>query len=52
MVMSVFAYIYHQSFVVPQDYSVEMIMDQVSFHLDVFISDSNKRMCHVASISS
>ncbi|KAF3454028.1 hypothetical protein FNV43_RR04473 [Rhamnella rubrinervis] len=29
MVMSVFAYIYHQSFVVPQDYSVEMILDQI-----------------------
>ncbi|KAF8409641.1 hypothetical protein HHK36_005719 [Tetracentron sinense] len=29
MVMAVFAYIYHQSFVVPQSYSVEMILDQV-----------------------
>lgn len=29
MVMAVFAYIYHQSFVVPQDYTVEMIMDEV-----------------------
>ncbi|KAA8527014.1 hypothetical protein F0562_008757 [Nyssa sinensis] len=29
MVMAVFAYIYHQSFVVPQNYSVEMIMDQI-----------------------
>lgn len=29
MVMAVFAYIYHQSFVVPQTLSVEMILDQV-----------------------
>lgn len=29
MVMAVFAYIYHQSFVVPQSFSVEMILDQV-----------------------
>lgn len=29
MVMAVFAYIYHQSFVVPQNLSVEMILDQV-----------------------
>lgn len=29
MVMAVFAYIYHQSFVVPQDYTVEMIINEV-----------------------
>lgn len=29
MLMAVFAYIYHQSFVVPQSFSVEMILDQV-----------------------
>lgn len=29
MVMAVFAYIYHQSFVVPQNFSVEIILDQV-----------------------
>ncbi|OVA20047.1 Phosphatidate cytidylyltransferase [Macleaya cordata] len=29
MVMAVFAYIYHQSFVVPQSYSVEIILDQI-----------------------
>ncbi|KAK9127010.1 hypothetical protein Scep_015856 [Stephania cephalantha] len=29
MVMAVFAYIYHQSFIVPQNYSVEMILDQI-----------------------
>ncbi|RVW29987.1 Retrovirus-related Pol polyprotein from transposon TNT 1-94 [Vitis vinifera] len=29
MVMAVFAYIYHQSFVVPQSYSVEMILNQI-----------------------
>ncbi|KAK0602236.1 hypothetical protein LWI29_031637 [Acer saccharum] len=36
MVMAVFAYIYHQSFVVPQSYSVEIIMDEVmrSLNLD------------------
>ncbi|CAN0901000.1 Phosphatidate cytidylyltransferase 3 [Linum grandiflorum] len=35
MVMAVFAYIYHQSFVAPDDYSVDMIFDQVSrFLLD------------------
>jgi len=30
MVMAVFAYIYIQSFIVHQDYSVEMILDQIS----------------------
>lgn len=29
--MAVFAYIYIQSFIVNQDYSVEMILDQVRF---------------------
>ncbi|TYI13047.1 hypothetical protein ES332_A08G031500v1 [Gossypium tomentosum] len=29
MVMAVFAYIYHQSFVVPQDYTVEMIINEI-----------------------
>ncbi|XP_010536690.1 PREDICTED: phosphatidate cytidylyltransferase 3-like [Tarenaya hassleriana] len=29
MVMAVFAYIYIQSFIIPQDYSVEMILDQI-----------------------
>lgn len=29
MVMAVFAYIYHQSFITPQSVSVEMILDQV-----------------------
>lgn len=29
--MAVFAYIYHQSFVVPQNLSIEMILDQVCF---------------------
>ncbi|KAK8635395.1 hypothetical protein V6N13_004133 [Hibiscus sabdariffa] len=29
MVMAVFAYIYHQSFIVPQDYTVEMIMNEI-----------------------
>ncbi|XP_052203027.1 phosphatidate cytidylyltransferase 1-like [Diospyros lotus] len=33
MVMAVFAYIYHQSFVVPQSFSVEMILDQVLMNL-------------------
>ncbi|KAL5139114.1 Phosphatidate cytidylyltransferase 2 [Glycine soja] len=33
MVMAVFAYIYHQSFVVPQTLSVEMILDQISMNL-------------------
>ncbi|XP_051152753.1 phosphatidate cytidylyltransferase 1-like [Andrographis paniculata] len=33
MVMAVFAYIYHQSFVVPQSLSVEMIMDQILVNL-------------------
>ncbi|KAK3030012.1 hypothetical protein RJ639_038111 [Escallonia herrerae] len=31
MVMAVFAYIYHRSFVVPQNYPVEMILDQVHY---------------------
>ncbi|KAI9187189.1 hypothetical protein LWI28_025302 [Acer negundo] len=36
MVMAVFTYIYHQSFVVPQSYSVEIIMDEImrSLNLD------------------
>ncbi|XP_010923354.1 phosphatidate cytidylyltransferase 1 isoform X2 [Elaeis guineensis] len=29
MVMAVFAYIYHQSFVMPESFSVEMILDQI-----------------------
>ncbi|EEF43784.1 phosphatidate cytidylyltransferase 1 [Ricinus communis] len=33
MVMAVFAYIYHQSFVVPQSISVEMILDQILANL-------------------
>ncbi|KAK6138895.1 hypothetical protein DH2020_027356 [Rehmannia glutinosa] len=33
MVMAVFAYIYHQSFVVPQSLSIEMIMDQILVNL-------------------
>ncbi|KDP20674.1 hypothetical protein JCGZ_21145 [Jatropha curcas] len=33
MVMAVFAYIYHQSFVVPQSISVEMILDQILTNL-------------------
>lgn len=33
MVMAVFAYIYHQSFVVPQSLSVEMILDQIMTNL-------------------
>lgn len=40
MVMAVFAYIYHQSFIVPQSLSVEMIMDQVHIiyvHLSIYM---------------
>ncbi|KAK4405814.1 Phosphatidate cytidylyltransferase 1 [Sesamum angolense] len=33
MVMAVFAYIYHQSFVIPQSLSIEMIMDQILMNL-------------------
>ncbi|XP_022851479.1 phosphatidate cytidylyltransferase 1-like [Olea europaea var. sylvestris] len=33
MVMAVFAYIYHQSFVVPQSLSIEAIMDQILMNL-------------------
>ncbi|XP_050238373.1 phosphatidate cytidylyltransferase 1-like [Mercurialis annua] len=33
MVMAVFAYIYHQSFVVPQSKSVEMMLDQILANL-------------------
>ncbi|KAK4478158.1 hypothetical protein RD792_017440 [Penstemon davidsonii] len=33
MVMAVFAYIYHQSFIVPQSLSIEMIMDQILMNL-------------------
>ncbi|KAK9268353.1 hypothetical protein L1049_000102 [Liquidambar formosana] len=32
MLMAVFAYIYHQSFIVSQGYSVNMILDQARFH--------------------
>lgn len=31
MVMAVFAYIYHQSFIIPESVSVEIILDQVHF---------------------
>lgn len=33
MVMAVFAYIYHQSFIVPQNLSIEMILDQIILNL-------------------
>lgn len=33
MVMAVFAYIYHQSFVVPQSVSIEMILEQILMNL-------------------
>ncbi|GLU18189.1 hypothetical protein SLE2022_345020 [Rubroshorea leprosula] len=33
MVMAVFAYIYHQSFIVPQSISVELILDQILTNL-------------------
>ncbi|RXH85850.1 hypothetical protein DVH24_016903 [Malus domestica] len=33
MVMAIFAYIYHQSFVVPQSLSVDMIIDQILMNL-------------------
>lgn len=33
MVMAVFAYIYHQSFIAPQSYSVDMILDQILMNL-------------------
>ncbi|GMP73393.1 hypothetical protein CsSME_00031166 [Camellia sinensis var. sinensis] len=33
MVMAVFAYIYHQSFVGPQSLSIEMILDQILMNL-------------------
>ncbi|XP_021909468.1 phosphatidate cytidylyltransferase 2-like [Carica papaya] len=33
MVMAVFAYIYHQSFIEPQSISVEMILDQILTNL-------------------
>lgn len=38
MVMAVFAYIYHQSFISPQNYSVELILEQVRtmLHLSMF----------------
>ncbi|KAI9123962.1 hypothetical protein K1719_005262 [Acacia pycnantha] len=35
MVMAVFAYIYHQSFVVPQSFSVEMVLDQILMNLSI-----------------
>ncbi|EYU32516.1 hypothetical protein ABFS82_14G022200 [Erythranthe guttata] len=35
MVMAVFAYIYHQSFIVQQSLSIEMIMDQILMNLSI-----------------
>lgn len=35
MMMAVFAYIYHQSFVVSQGFPVEMILDQVLLLLSI-----------------
>ncbi|KAJ0751353.1 putative phosphatidate cytidylyltransferase [Helianthus annuus] len=32
MVMAVFAYIYHQSFVIPQYYPVEILLEQVCYY--------------------
>jgi hypothetical protein len=37
MVMAVFVYIYHQSFVVQHDYSIDVLLDQVSFLFKQFI---------------
>ncbi|RWV98643.1 hypothetical protein GW17_00038489 [Ensete ventricosum] len=38
MVMAVFAYIYHQSFVMPPSFSLEMFLDQVSwFHTFLYL---------------
>ncbi|KAJ7946372.1 Phosphatidate cytidylyltransferase [Quillaja saponaria] len=42
MVMAVFAYIYHQSFVVPQSFSVEMILDQILMNLTL---EEQKALC-------
>ena len=36
MVMAVFAYIYLWSLIVPQDYSVEMILDHVNFSFSAY----------------
>ncbi|KAI8023624.1 Phosphatidate cytidylyltransferase 1 [Camellia lanceoleosa] len=51
MVMAVFAYIYHQSFVIPQSYPVEVLLDQglayVDFSDDVHLTAAlakNKQM--------
>ncbi|XP_077214317.1 phosphatidate cytidylyltransferase 3-like [Tasmannia lanceolata] len=64
MVMTVFAYIYHQSFVMQRSYSVEMILDQIrnlSFEDQQFLfaelgkffeyADGDGRVCiHLSSI--
>lgn len=42
MVMAVFAYIYHQSFVVSQSISVETILDQVQIERNIFFFSSFK----------
>jgi hypothetical protein len=46
MVMAVFAYIYYQSFVRPQDFTVEMILEQVSSDFSfwhMFLSQIKKK---------
>lgn len=37
MVMAVFAFIYHQSFIIPETLSVEMILEQACFPPCVFL---------------
>lgn len=47
MVMAVFAYIYHQSFVVAQNISVDTILDQVIFeHLENQFKQTLKLFTH------
>lgn len=42
MVMAVFAYIYHQSFVARQSISIEMLMDQVSNISTLIVGSKDK----------
>jgi len=54
MVMAVFAYIYHQSFVVQQSLSVEMILDQVLclFYIVYFVFISIDILCLICGTTA
>lgn len=50
MVMAVFAYIYHQSFVARQSISIEMLMDQVSNISTLIVGSKDKNTWYFLAV--